>query len=81
MKTTEAARRLGISPQTLMRYRDDRGGFLAAGVDYFYGPHENSPINWNVEEVQKQLHRRGLGIRKAQRIIEAQRAELQAQGS
>ena len=67
--TPEAARALGISTQTLMRYRDDRGGFLAAGIDYFYGAHENSPIKWDVEKCLQQIHQRGKLSRRATELV------------
>ena len=71
--TPEAARALGISTQTLMRYRDDRGGFLAAGVDYYYGAHENSPIRWDVKSCMRQIHQRGKLIRRATELIAGQK--------
>ncbi len=69
VKTPEAARRLNISAQTLMRARDDRGGFLCGGVDYQYGRHENSPIRWNISEVEKEFHLRGRISRKAKAFL------------
>ncbi len=69
VKTPEAARRLNISAQTLMRARDDRGGFLAGGIDYIYGQHENSPIRWDIESVKKQFHLRGRISRKGIAIL------------
>ena len=71
--TPEAARALGISTQTLMRYRDDRGGFLAAGVDYYYGAHENSPIRWDVKSCMRQIYQRGKLIRRATELIAGQK--------
>ena len=70
LKTTEAARRLNISAQTLMRARDDRGGFLPGGTDYIYGQHENSPIRWNIQEVEQQFHLRGRRIRQGKAILQ-----------
>tara|TARA_R100001443_G_scaffold19990_1_gene31850 strand:+ start:323 stop:592 length:270 start_codon:yes stop_codon:yes gene_type:complete len=60
LKTIDAARALGLSTQTMMRYRDDQGGFLAVGYDYQFGMHPNSPIRWNVPAIRKALHKRGL---------------------
>ena len=60
LKTIDAARALGLSTQSLMRYRDDNGGFLAKGFDYQFGMYPNSPIRWNVPEIRKALHKRGL---------------------
>jgi hypothetical protein len=60
LKTNDAARALGLSTQTIHRYRDDNGGFLAKGFDYHLGMHPNSPIRWNVPEIRKALHKRGL---------------------
>ena len=37
LKTNDAARALGLSTQTIHRYRDDNGGFLAKGFDYHLG--------------------------------------------
>ena len=45
--TPATARALGISTQTLMRYRDDRGGFLAAGVDYLNV--KDKSLIWNTD--------------------------------
>ncbi len=69
VKTPVAARRLNISAQTLMRARDDRGGFLAGGIDYVYGQHENSPIRWNIAEVERQFHLRGRISRKGKALL------------
>ena len=71
--TPATARALGISTQTLMRYRDDRGGFLAAGVDYYYGANENSPIRWDAKSCIRQIHQRGKLIRKATELIAGQK--------
>ena len=60
MKTIDAARALGLSTQTIHRYRDDKGGFLAVGYDYQFGMHPNSPIRWNVPAIRRALHKRGL---------------------
>ena len=57
MKTIDAARALGLSTQTIHRYRDDKGGFLAVGYDYQFGMHPNSPIRWNVPAIRKALHK------------------------
>ncbi len=69
-RTPEAARQCGVSTQTLMRYRDDQGGFLASGIDYFYGAHPNSPIRWNVPECMRQINHRGKLNRRAKKFIE-----------
>ena len=69
-RTPETARQCGVSTQTLMRYRDDQGGFLGAGIDYFYGAHPNSPIRWNVSECLRQINHRGKLNRRAKKFIE-----------
>jgi len=37
LRTSEAALALGCSTDTLKRKRESQGGFLEAGVHYFYG--------------------------------------------
>ena len=75
MKTIDAARALGLSTQTIHRYRDDQGGFLAVGYDYQFGMHPNSPIRWNVPLIRKALHKRGLeakiNIRNSKKVLAA----------
>ena len=77
LKTCDAARALGLSTQTIHRYRDDKGGFLAVGYDYQFGMHPNSPIRWNVPAIRQALHKRGLeakiNIRNGKKVL----AEIQ----
>ena len=71
LPTKKAAEYLGVSSDTLHRYRDCRGGCLEAGRHYVFGPHQNSPITWDVLLCKATLHRRGVASRKfAAQVLE-----------
>tara|TARA_E500000178_G_C16915461_1_gene704720 strand:+ start:758 stop:988 length:231 start_codon:yes stop_codon:yes gene_type:complete len=65
LRTSEAALALGCSTDTLKRKRESQGGFLEAGVHYFYGDCTNSPITWNIEKCREAFHQRGIQARQA----------------
>jgi hypothetical protein len=58
LKSADAGRYLGVSVQSLRRYRDAEGGFLVENEDWFWGAYENSPIRWNVEKCQEKLKKK-----------------------
>ena len=64
LKTADAGRYLGVSVQSLRRYRDVEGGFLVENEDWFSGAFENSPIRWNVEKCQEAFSKRRKGFTK-----------------
>ena len=51
LTTPEAARKLQISETTLRRWRDHENG-LILGKHYKRGFFKNTPIRWNVPEIQ-----------------------------
>ena len=53
LPTPRAVEILGRSMQSLIRYA--RAGFLTPGVHFFKGPHQNSPITWDVERCQERF--------------------------
>ena len=52
--TKEATEKIGVSYQTLRRYRKDR--ILKYGVDWQYGDAYGRLILYNLDNVQKALH-------------------------
>ena len=64
LPTKAAADALGISSDTLKRYRETAGGFLEGGKHYNLGPTLNSPITWSVEAIRQAFHARGMRARR-----------------
>ena len=58
LRTPDAARALGRSPQYLKRLRDTNGGFLQHGRHWFKAPSHNAAIVWDVEAVNQELCKR-----------------------
>ena len=59
-----------------MRYRDDQGGFLVAGIDYFYG--ENKKIHlwaYDAEQGQEAWAANINGVIKLEQFIESKEIE------
>ena len=52
--TNETVLKIGLSKDTLRRYRKDR--ILKEGVDWQYGDAYGRSILYNIENVQKALH-------------------------
>ena len=52
--TKEATEKIGVSQQTLRRYRKDR--ILKEGIDWQYGDAYGRSILYNLDNVQKALH-------------------------
>mgnify|MGYP003139348994 CR=1 FL=1 len=64
LATPEAAKVLCCSAQFLKRKRDTHGGYLEQGKHYRYrGDSVNSAILWDVDLIQKELHKRGMRAR------------------
>ena len=59
LRTPDAAKYLQISESFLKRKRDTHVGFLVGGEHYFLGASSNASIRWDVEAIQKLLHKRG----------------------
>ena len=64
LPTKAAADALGISTDSLKRYRETAGGFLEGGTHYIVGPSINSPITWSVEAIRQAFHARGMRARR-----------------
>ena len=58
LPTGQAARELGISPDSLKRYVD-RDEVLVLGEHWRHGVHSNSPRVWNLPLCLQALNRRG----------------------
>lgn len=58
LPTGQAARELGISPDSLKRYAD-RDEVLVLGEHWRHGVHSNSPRVWNLPLCLQALNRRG----------------------
>ena len=69
LKTADAGRYLGVSVQSLRRYRDVEGGFLVENEDWFSSAYENSPIRWNVEKCKEAFSKRHKG--NAKKVLKA----------
>ena len=78
LKTADAARYLGVSVQSLRRYRDVEDGFLVENEDWFSGAFENSPIRWNVESCKEAFSKRRKGFSTLKRFQEAKKILKQA---
>ena len=59
LRTPDASEFLQVSESYLKRKRDTHGGFLVAGEHYFLGESSNTSIRWDVDAIQKLLHKRG----------------------
>ena len=59
LRTLDAAKHLQVSESYLKRFRDTHGGFLVGGEHYFLGASSNASIRWDVDLIQKELHKRG----------------------
>ena len=73
LKTADAGRYLGVSVQSLRRYRDVEGGFLVENEDWFSGAFENSPIRWNVQSCKEAFSKRRKGFSTLKRFQEAKK--------
>ena len=69
LRTPDAAQHLQVSQSYLKSLRDTHGGFLVGGEDYFLGASSNASIRWDVDRIQKELHKRGRIQRKADQLI------------
>jgi len=77
LKTPQAARALGCSEGHLKRCRVTHGGFLKPGVHYALGASKTAPITWNVAEVRKAFHFRGLKVRAGEQALDQLIATVQ----
>ena len=59
LRTPDAAQYLQVSQSYLKSLRDTHGGFLVGGEHYFLGASSNASIRWDVDCIQKELHKRG----------------------
>jgi len=62
--TRKAAKELGISPDSLKRQRDARGGFLVAQVDYIPSWSPSASIIWHVERCRQKFSERGAQLQR-----------------
>ena len=69
LRTPDAAKHLQVSQSYLKRLRDSHGGFLVGGEHYFLGASSNASIRWDVDLIQKELHKRGRIQRKAAQLL------------
>ena len=72
LRTPDAAQHLQVSQSYLKSLRDTHGGFLVGGEHYFLGASSNASIRWDVDRIQKELHKRGRIQRKADQLIKEQ---------
>ena len=70
LRTPQAAITLGCSAGHLKRCRVTHGGFLKPGVHYALGASKTAPITWNIVEVRKAFHFRGLKTRLGEQALE-----------
>jgi hypothetical protein len=70
LKTPHAAKALGCSEGWLKRCRISHGGFLYPELHYALGATKTAPITWNVAEVRKAIHFRGLKVRAGEKLLE-----------
>ena len=70
LKTPHAAKALGCSEGWLKRCRVSHGGFLRPELHYALGATKTAPITWNVAEVRKAIHFRGLKVRAGEKLLE-----------
>ena len=59
LRTPDASEFLQVNESYLKRKRDTYGGFLVAGEHYFLGEPSNASIRWDVDAIQKLVHKRG----------------------
>ena len=69
LRTPDAAQHLQVSQSYLKSLRDTHGGFLVGREHYFLGASSNASIRWDVDRIQKELHKRGRIQRKADQLI------------
>ena len=69
LRTPDAAQHLQVSQSYLKSLRDTHGGFLVGGEHYFLGASSNASIRWDVDRIQKELHKRGRMQRAAEQLI------------
>lgn len=69
LRTPDAAKHLQVSQSYLKRLRDSHGGFLVGGEHYFLGASSNASIRWDVDLIQKELHKRGRIQREAVQLL------------
>ena len=70
LKTPHAAQALGCSEGWLKRCRISHGGFLQPELHYALGATATAPITWNVAEVRRAIHYRGLKVRAGEKLLE-----------
>ena len=69
LRTPDAVKHLQVSQSYLKRLRDSHGGFLVGGEHYFLGASSNASIRWDVDLIQKELHKRGRIQREAVQLL------------
>ena len=69
LRTPDAAKHLQVSQSYLKRLRDSHGGFLVGGEHYLLGASSNASIRWDVDLIQKELHKRGRIQREAAQLL------------
>ena len=69
LRTPDAAKHLQVSQSYLKRLRDSHGRFLVGGEHYFLGASSNASIRWDVDLIQKELHKRGRIQREAAQLL------------
>ena len=69
LRTPDAAKHLQVSQSYLKRLRDSPGGFLVGGEHYFLGESSNASIRWDVDLIQKELHKRGRIQREGDQLL------------
>tara|TARA_Y100000589_G_scaffold14971_1_gene12182 strand:- start:77 stop:325 length:249 start_codon:yes stop_codon:yes gene_type:complete len=76
VKTSVAAAELGISTVYLKNLREEYGGFLVGGEDYFLGVSQTDSIKWDVAKVAKKMHEMGRVVREGRRIAKELQTEI-----
>lgn len=70
LKTPQAALALGCSQGHLKRCRVSHGGFLKPHIHYSLGSSCTAPITWNVTQVRRAFHLRGLKVRTGEQVLD-----------
>lgn len=73
LRTPAAATTLGCSQNHLKRCRDTHGGFLVGGEHYILGTSHSAAILWNVPEIRKAFHYRGMLRQRAEQILKEEK--------
>jgi hypothetical protein len=69
LRTPAAAIALGCSQNHLKRCRDTHGGFLVGGEHYVLGTSHSAAIIWNVSEIRKAFHYRGMLRQRGEQML------------